>query len=185
LTTILPTYIKASVSNRTAACSFRSWSEAARRRPPCSTGEITIAHALKARRSLLTAVAATAATGLITPLRAQGHAPTPTMRRGANNYLAGAPIVQRIGGGDFWMTGTVRRAGDGAPLPRLRIQIGAHTTEGHERDPHSHGATLTDADGVFSMEMPQIVPAFGQAHRISPMAPPTTKMASRRCSFGQ
>jgi hypothetical protein len=62
------------------------------------------------------------------------------------------------------MTGTVRRAGDGAPLPDQRIQMWAHTTEGHERDPHSHGATLTDANGVFRLEMPQIVPAFGQAH---------------------
>lgn len=86
------------------------------------------------------------------------------MRGGANNYRAGAPIVERIGNGGFWMTGTVRRAGDGAPLPGRRIQIWAHTTEGHERDPHSHGATLTDADGVFRLEMPQIVPAFGQPH---------------------
>jgi len=62
------------------------------------------------------------------------------------------------------MTGTVRRAGDGAPLSGIRIQIWAHTTEGHERDPHSHGATLTDADGAFRLEMPQIVPAFGQPH---------------------
>ncbi|SDJ75836.1 hypothetical protein SAMN04488026_102375 [Aliiruegeria lutimaris] len=62
------------------------------------------------------------------------------------------------------MTGTVRRAGDGAPLAGQRIQIWAHTTEGHERDPHSHGATLTDAKGEFSLEMPQIVPAFGQPH---------------------
>ena len=62
------------------------------------------------------------------------------------------------------MTGTVRRAGDGAPLPGQRIQMWAHTTEGHERDAHSHGATVTDANGVFRLEMPQIVPAFGQAH---------------------
>lgn len=91
-------------------------------------------------------------------------APTRSMRGGANNYLAGAPIVDRIGGGGFWMTGTVRRAGDGAPLAGQRIQIWAHTTEGHERDPHSHGATLTQADGTFALEMPQIVPAFGQPH---------------------
>jgi len=52
----------------------------------------------------------------------------------------------------------------GAPLPEQRIQVWAHTTEGHERDPHSHGATLTDANGEFRLEMPQIVPAFGQAH---------------------
>jgi protocatechuate 3,4-dioxygenase beta subunit len=125
----------------------------------------------KDRRTLLVAGATTAAalltsgtTGLVTPLRAQGLDPTPTMRGGANNYRPGAAIVERIGGGGFWLTGTVRRAGDGAPLPRIRIQVWAHTTEGHERDPHSHGATLTDANGVFRMEMPQIVPAFGQAH---------------------
>jgi protocatechuate 3,4-dioxygenase beta subunit len=110
------------------------------------------------------AALALGATGLLAPARAQGLAPTPTMRGGANNYRPGAPIVERIGGGGFWMTGTVRRAGDGAPLPGVRIQIWAHTTEGHERDPESHGATLTDADGVFRMEMPQIVPAFGQPH---------------------
>ena len=62
------------------------------------------------------------------------------------------------------MTGSVRRAGDGAPLAGQRIQIWAHTTEGHERDLHSHGATLTDENGEFRLEMPQIVPAFGQAH---------------------
>lgn len=58
----------------------------------------------------------------------------------------------------------MRRAGDGAPLAGQRIQIWAHTTEGHERDPHSHGATLTDENGEFRLDMPQIVPAFGQAH---------------------
>jgi len=86
------------------------------------------------------------------------------MRGGSNNYRPGAPIVDRIGGGGFTMTGTVRRASDGAPLPGQRIQIWAHTTEGHERDPQSHGATLTDATGTFTMDMPQIVPAFGQPH---------------------
>ncbi len=86
------------------------------------------------------------------------------MRGGSNNYLPGAPVIERIGGGGFWMTGSVRRAGDGAPIEGARIQIWAHTTEGHERDPHSHGATLTGADGEFRLEMAQIVPAFGQAH---------------------
>ena len=123
------------------------------------------------RRSLIaTGLATGAATllapplGLVTPARAQGLAPTASMRGGSNNYLPGAPIVERIGGGGFLMSGTVRRAGDGAPLPGIRIQIWAHTTEGHERDPWSHGATLTDADGVFRLDMPQIVPAFGQPH---------------------
>ncbi len=91
-------------------------------------------------------------------------AATPTMRGGANNYRPGAPIVDRIGGGGFSMRGRVLRAGDGAPLAGRRIQVWAHTTEGHERDAASHGATLTNADGVFVMDMPQIVPAFGQAH---------------------
>lgn len=119
------------------------------------------------RRSLVTtagAVLATGVSGLRTPAVAQGLAPTQTMRGGANNYRPGAPIVERIGGGGFWMTGTVRRAGDGLPLPGQRIQIWAHTTEGHERDERSHGATLTDDEGVFRLEMPQIVPAFGQPH---------------------
>ncbi|MBO6538531.1 MAG: twin-arginine translocation pathway signal [Rhizobiaceae bacterium] len=117
------------------------------------------------RRTLLTgSLAAAGWAGLAIPARAQGLAPTQSMRGGANNYLPGAPVVERIGGGGFWMSGTVRRAGDGAPLAGQRIQIWAHTTEGHERDPHSHGATLTDENGVFRLEMPQIVPAFGQPH---------------------
>lgn len=97
-------------------------------------------------------------------LHASSFQPTRSMRGGSNNYLPGAPIVERIGGGGFWMSGTVRRAGDGKPLAGQRIQIWAHTTEGHERDPHSHGATLTDENGEYRLEMPQIVPAFGQPH---------------------
>ncbi len=119
------------------------------------------------RRALIATGAAAAAAhalGLAAPALAQGVAPTPSMRGGANNYRPGAPVVERIGGGGFRMSGTVRRAGDGAPLEGARIQVWAHTTEGHERDPQSHGATLTGADGTFVMDMPQIVPAFGQAH---------------------
>jgi hypothetical protein len=119
------------------------------------------------RRNLLAAggaVLATGVSGLLLPARAQGLAPTPSMPGGANNYRKGAPVVDRIGRGGFWMTGTVRRAGDGAPLAGKRIQIWAHTTEGQERDPQSHGATLTDAKGMFRLEMPQIVPIFGQPH---------------------
>jgi hypothetical protein len=122
------------------------------------------------RRTALVAGGALAVTGAAAlsgfriPAQAQGLAPTPTMRGGANNYRPGAPIVERIGGGGFWTSGTVRRAGDGARLPGVRIQVWAHTTEGHERDERSHGATLTDANGFFRLEMPQIVPAFGQPH---------------------
>ena len=118
---------------------------------------------LQTRRALLATGAATLASGFV-PARAAGLAPTPSMRGGANNYRPGAPIVERIGQGGFDMTGTVRRAGDGAPLEGIRIQVWAHTTEGHERGRRSHGATLTDAKGRFVMDMPQIVPAFGQAH---------------------
>ncbi|QFS96382.1 hypothetical protein FIV06_03055 [Labrenzia sp. THAF191b] len=119
------------------------------------------------RRNLLvtgTALLVSGASGLSVPAQAKGVAPTPSMRGGSNNYRPGAPIVDRIGGGGFWMSGTVRRAGDGVPLAGQRIQIWAHTTEGNERDQRSHGATLTDANGVFRLEMPQIVPAFGQPH---------------------
>lgn len=110
------------------------------------------------------AVMATGASGLLVPAQAKSLAPTRSMRGGSNNYQPGAPIVDRIGGGGFWMSGSVRRAGDGAPLAGQRIQIWAHTTQGYESNPKSHGATLTDKNGVFRLEMPQIVPAFGQPH---------------------
>lgn len=119
------------------------------------------------RRNLLIAgssLAAAGAIGLIVPATAQSLAPTRSMPGGTNNYQKGAPVVARIGRGGFWMSGTVRRAGDGTPLAGQRIQIWAHTTEGYESDARSHGATLTDANGVFRLEMPQIVPAFGQPH---------------------
>jgi hypothetical protein len=123
--------------------------------------------ALLDRGSLLLAsgsLAAAAIYGLVLPVRAQGFAPTASMAGGSNNYRKGAALVERIGKGGFWMTGTVRRAGDGAPLARQRIQIWAHTTEGQEHEPQSHGATLTDKDGKFRLEMPQIIPLFGQPH---------------------
>jgi hypothetical protein len=124
------------------------------------------------RRTLLSAAGSALVTGAgagvaawTVPAQAQGLAPTPSMPGGNNYYLKGAPIVERIGkSGGFWMSGTVRRAGDGAPLPGQRIQIWAHTPEGHEGEPQSHGATLTDKDGKFRLEMPQIIPIFGQPH---------------------
>ncbi|MGD9769132.1 MAG: Twin-arginine translocation pathway signal [Pseudolabrys sp.] len=119
------------------------------------------------RRNLLVAggsVLAAGASGLVLPAGAQGLAPTASMSGGANNYIKGAPVVERIGKGGFWMSGTVRRAGDGAPLAGQRIQIWAHTTEGREEDERSHGATLTDKNGAFRLEMPQIIPIFGQPH---------------------
>jgi hypothetical protein len=128
------------------------------------TGEFTMTKLLTRRRALITASGALATAGMLSPAQAETFAPTKSMRGGDNFYTPGAPIVERIGGGGFWMTGTVRRAGDGAPLSGQRIQIWAHTTEGHEGDVDTHGATLTDANGVFRLEMPQIVPAFGQPH---------------------
>lgn len=119
---------------------------------------------LPTRRTLLAMTGAALVAGPLVPAQAAGLKPTLSMRGGANNYRPGAPIVERIGGGGFWMSGTVRRAGDGAPIRGARIQIWAHTTEGHERDQRSHGATLSDAKGEFRLEMPQIVPAFGQPH---------------------
>ena len=119
------------------------------------------------RRNLLATGGAVLTTGVSAPLlpaRAQGVAPTQSMSGGANNYRKDAPIVERIGKGGFWMSGTVRRAGDGAPLAGQRIQIWAHTTEGQEHEPQSHGATLTDKNGAFRLEMPQIIPIFGQPH---------------------
>jgi protocatechuate 3,4-dioxygenase beta subunit len=119
------------------------------------------------RRNLLAAgcsIVATGVAGLVVPASAQGIAPTTSMPGGSNNYFKGAPVVERIGKGGFWMSGTVRRAGDGAPLAGQRIQIWAHTTEGREEDQRSHGATLTDKDGKFRLEMPQIIPIFGQPH---------------------
>ena len=81
------------------------------------------------RRTLIaggTALLVAGATGLTVPARAQGVAPTASMRGGANNYLPGAPIVDRIGGGGFWMTGTVRRAGDGAPVLAVSLIVEEH-----------------------------------------------------------
>jgi hypothetical protein len=101
---------------------------------------------------------------LLVPASAAGLAPTTSMWGGSNNYRKGAPIVERIGKGGFWMSGTVRRAGDGAPLSGQRIQIWAHTAFGQEHEPQAHGATLTDKDGAFRLEIPQIIPIFGQPH---------------------
>jgi hypothetical protein len=119
------------------------------------------------RRNLIAAGGSALATGfagLLLPASAEGVAPTPSMPGGSNNYFKGAPIVDRIGKGGFWMSGTVRRAGDGAPLAGQRIQIWAHTAEGREEDQRSHGATVTDENGAFRLEIPQIIPIFGQPH---------------------
>ncbi len=120
---------------------------------------------LFSRRNLIvgSTFLASGVSGLLSA-RAAGLAPTTSMSGGSNNYRKGAAIVERIGKGGFLMSGTVRRAGDGAPMAGQRIQIWAHTVEGQEHEPQSQGATLTDKDGKFRLEMPQIVPMFGQPH---------------------
>ena len=123
------------------------------------------------RRSLFVAAAGVAATALLSrPLSlvsraaaATGLAPTQTMRGGANNYQPKAPMVDRLGSG-FFVRGKMLRAGDGAPLTGIRIQIWAATVLGGEPDPVNHGSVLTRADGSFELEMAQIVPNFGQPH---------------------
>src|SRR3954469_18155016 len=99
------------------------------------------------RRNLLAAggtVMAAGMSGLLLPARAQGIAPTPSMSGGSNNYRKGAATVDRIGKGGFGLRGALGRPGDRAVLAGQRIQIWAHTTEGQEHEPQSHGATLTD-----------------------------------------
>ena len=119
------------------------------------------------RRTLMLAAGATGlglafSGGWPVPARA-ALAPTESMRGGSNNYRPNAPLVESLGSG-FIMSGTVRRAGDGAPLKNVRIQIWAATTLGGEREPKNHGSVLTGADGSFRLEMEQIVPNFGQPH---------------------
>ena len=126
-----------------------------------TTAVLNRRHLLLAASGLVTTAGAS---GLLLPARAEGLAPSESMTGGSNNYRKGAAIVDRIGKGGFWMSGTVRRAGDGAPLAKQRIQIWAHTVEGQEHEPQSHGATLTDENGAFRLEMPQIIPIFGQPH---------------------
>lgn len=118
------------------------------------------------RRTFMIAAGAAGSTpllGVATPAFANGLQPTRSMRGGANNYSPNAPFVERLGNG-FWITGSVRRAGDGAPMKGVRIQIWAATTLGGEREPRNHGSVLTGADGSFKLEMMQIVPNFGQPH---------------------
>lgn len=117
------------------------------------------------RRSFLVTAGLTSAAlvqGPVGALAAQ-YTPTRTMRGGANNYRPGAPVVDKLGNG-FFVRGKVLRAGDGAALQNVRIQIWAATVLGGEREPRNHGSVMTRADGSFELEMEQIVPNFGQPH---------------------
>ncbi len=114
-------------------------------------------------RSATLAGAAATAAGWPAIAPAQALSPTQTMRGGSNNYRPNAPMVESLGTG-FLMSGLVRDAQSGNPLGNVRIQIWAATTLGGEREPRNHGSVLTLADGTYSLEMPQIVPNFGQPH---------------------
>ena len=132
------------------------------------------------RRNLIAAggsVVAAGVSGLLLPASAAGLAPTPSMSGGSNNYRKGAPIVERIGKGGFWMSGTVRRAGDGAPLAGQRIQIWAHT-RGQEHEPENHGATLTDKNGMFRLEIPRFFRSLASRMVTSPMTAANSKPCS-------
>lgn len=119
------------------------------------------------RRALLIGAGATGialSAGVSVPAEARSaFEPTQTMRGGSNNYRPNAPLVENLGTG-FLVYGTVLKAGTGEPLPNTRIQIWAATTQGGERDPRNHGSVMTDANGMYRLEMLQIVPNFGQPH---------------------
>ncbi|MAC82015.1 MAG: twin-arginine translocation pathway signal [Rhodobacteraceae bacterium] len=116
------------------------------------------------RRSFLVTAGLTGAALVRGPVGAlASYAPTRSMRGGANNYHPGAPVVDRLGKG-FFVRGKVLRAGDGAALQNVRIQIWAATVLGGEREPRNRGSVMTRADGSFELEMEQIVPNFGQPH---------------------
>lgn len=131
------------------------------------TGNLIMKTHFYNRRSFMRAatLAGAAATvgSIAAPLHAQTLTPTDTMRGGSNNYRPNAPLVDALGTG-FLMSGLVRDVSTGVPLADVRIQIWAATTLGGEREPRNHGSVLTRADGTYSLEMPQIVPNFGQPH---------------------
>jgi hypothetical protein len=120
------------------------------------------------RRVLLLGASAAGAAALLpfaaAPVIAQSaFAPTATMPGGANNYIPNAPLVDNLGTG-FEVSGVVRRAGDGAPLPNLRIQIWAATERGGERVESNRGSVRTAPDGTYRLAISPIVPQFGQPH---------------------
>jgi hypothetical protein len=132
------------------------------------TGKISVID----RRFLLAGAASAGVAGLLSHLSAPAiaqssaagsFAPTATMPGGANNYIANAPLVQNLGTG-FDVSGVVRRAGSGAPLPNLRIQIWAATERGGERVPSNRGSVMTEPDGTYRLAISPIVPQFGQPH---------------------
>ena len=88
------------------------------------------------RRNFLAAngsVLATGVSSLLLPARAQGVAPTASMSGGSNNYQKGAPIVDRIGKGGFWMTSAaqataLRWPGSASRFGRTRPKGGRKTS---------------------------------------------------------
>ena len=58
----------------------------------------------------------------------------------------------------------MRAQATGLRLPGSVFRFGRTRPKGARTEPQSHGATLTDKDGKFRLEMPQIIPIFGQPH---------------------
>ena len=48
--------------------------------------------------------------------------------------------------------------------PAGRVEVGTYVLGSYRHQQSETSAVLTDADGAFRLEMPQIVPAFGQPH---------------------
>lgn len=124
------------------------------------------------RRGLLLGAGAVGAAHLLpgfpSPAQAQSAArgaltPTETMPGGSNNYIPNAPLVQNLGTG-FTASGVVRSAGDGKPLPNIRVQIWAATERGGERAPSNRGSVMTGPDGSYRLDISPIAPQFGQPH---------------------
>jgi hypothetical protein len=116
-------------------------------------------------RSLIAKIAALmVAFPLASSAWAAGACPaTESMRGGANNYRPNAPVVENLGTG-WTVTGTVREAGTCTPIKGVRVQVWSATERGGEREPSNRGSVITDANGVYTMEISEVRPQFGQPH---------------------
>ena len=119
------------------------------------------------RRNLLAAGGSSWRPGLsrlLLPARAKASH-RPLRCRAGPTTPQGAATVERIGKGGFWMSSAPYAAQAMAlRLPGSASRSGRTRPKGRSMEPQSHGATLTDKDGKFRLEMPQIIPIFGQPH---------------------
>src|SRR5262245_18757050 len=131
------------------------------------------------RRNLLaaggTVLLATGVPGLLLPAQAQGIAPTPSMSGGSNNYRKGAAIVDRIGKGGFWMSGTVRRAGDGAPLAGQASRFGRTRPKGRSMSRKVMEPRLPTRTGRSVLRCRRLFPSLANRMVTSPMTAVNSK----------